>query len=277
MFFWLSPLRFFYFFYYSVGVNRLCAGQSLSFLAKKKVTKESCLGIGESHERYSGLRSASLPSRPRRVIDYRTRKAVARGLGHRRTKSFTLCHRPYSIKHRRTTWTKTHLGALSSAPPICWRWWLIGSRSTGTGRRINPGTRSGAKLYSQTSRTAVFDQTRPMAESEAFGVTMSQISRISFPGAVINDTPRTRGSAAKRSPVVASSYSPLPRQLSFVSFFSARKESDRSARSGSPLRSRKQKNQSEAEITPTQPHADKPYQPTRKESRLRGSLNARRA
>ena len=174
--------------------------------------------------------------------------AIARDLGHRSTKSFTLCHRPCSIKRRRTAWAETQLVARSRAPPICWRWWLIGSRPTGIGRRINPITRSGAKLYSQTSRTAVIDQTRRMAESEAFGVTMSQISRISFPGAVINDTPRTRGSAAKRSPVVASSYSPFPRQLSFVSFFSARKESDRPARSGSPLRSRNKKNQSEAEI-----------------------------
>ena len=43
---------------------------------------------------------------------------------------------------------------------------------------INPGTRSGAKLYSQTNRTAVFDQTRPTAEREAFGAPMSQTSSI---------------------------------------------------------------------------------------------------
>ena len=34
---------------------------------------------------------------------------------------------------------------------------------------INPGTRSGAKLYFQKNGTAIFDQTRPMAEREAFG------------------------------------------------------------------------------------------------------------
>ena len=35
------------FFCYSVGVSRFRAERSLSFLAKKKVTKESCLGNGE--------------------------------------------------------------------------------------------------------------------------------------------------------------------------------------------------------------------------------------
>ena len=43
---------------------------------------------------------------------------------------------------------------------------------------INSGTRSSAKLYFQTNRTAVFDQTRPMAEREAFGERASQTSSV---------------------------------------------------------------------------------------------------
>ena len=41
---------------------------------------------------------------------------------------------------------------------------------------INPGTRSGAKLYFPKNRTAAFDQTRPTAEREAFGERASQTS-----------------------------------------------------------------------------------------------------
>ena len=64
------------FFYCSAGVNRLRAGRSLSFLAKKKVTKESCLGIGEELDAPTGLRSlrylSSHPRRSHRICSTRT-------------------------------------------------------------------------------------------------------------------------------------------------------------------------------------------------------------
>ena len=172
------------------------AGRSLSFLAKKKVTKESCPGSGESHERYSGLRSASLPSRPRRVIDYRTRKAIARGSGRSFTKSFTLCHRPRLSEYRCTIFWKIQLGARTTTRVDASERFQLTDFPT---HRHPPlpvdrqCARSRTKLCFRPSRTAAFDQAWPMSEREAFGAPMSQISSVSFPGAVINATTRTRG------------------------------------------------------------------------------------
>ena len=54
-------------------------------------------------------------SRPHGGIDYRTRKANARGLGRSFSKSFTLCHRPRLIDYRCTVFLGIQLGARTSA------------------------------------------------------------------------------------------------------------------------------------------------------------------
>ena len=169
----------------------------------------------------TSIRFAPLSSWPRRINH--SYGLIARESGRPLAKSFTLWHRPCLIKRRRTAWTKTQLGARSCALPICGQRRVMGSRQPGSVIGINPGTRSGTKLYSQKNRTAVFDQTRPMAEREAFGERASQTSSNSFPGAVINDTTRTRGNEVERCPDHRSCDSPFPRQFSLVTFFFARK------------------------------------------------------
>ncbi len=60
-------------------------------------------------------------------------------------------------------------------------WWRLagwGVGQPGPIVAINLGTRSGTKLYFRKNRTALFDQTSPTAEREAFGEPMSQISSI---------------------------------------------------------------------------------------------------
>ena len=80
---------------------------------------------------------------------------------------------------------------------------------------MSPGARSGAKLYFQTNRTAVFDQTWPMAEREAFGLAMSQISSYCNAGAVIYDTPRTRGERSGTKSRCSVQLLPVPKAAFF--------------------------------------------------------------
>ena len=124
------------------------------------------------------------------VWDARSPKASRSAIGHAGSDAAVRLGRKHGLVRDRAHRRSTGAGG----------WWGIGQRGSGVG--IDPGTCSGAKLYFQTNRTAVFDQTRPMAEREAFGERASRSSSFRFPGAVINDTMRTRGerSGAKSRP-----------------------------------------------------------------------------
>ena len=164
-----------------------------------------------------------VPSRPRRVIDYRTGKAIARGLGRSFTKSFTLCHRPFLIEYRCTIFWGIQLGARTST-------WIDAndrSRLATPHHRPLPANRrcarSRSKLCFSPSRTAAFDQTWPMPEREAFGERASRFACNKSVRAINTSRPGREGSEAERSPDHRSCDSPLPRQFSLVTFFFARK------------------------------------------------------